>query len=580
MSTRIVVVDSDRCQPNKCNLECKKSCPVVSMGKLCIEVTKQSKIATVSETLCNGCNICTKTCPFKALKIINLPTKLVTETAHRYGQNGFKMHKFPNPRRGQVLGLVGNNGIGKSTCMKILSGGLIPNFGFENEATSDEILNHFRGSEIQQFFLDTCKTKASYKMQVVDAIPQKYSGTIRNILSDDNSQAVKYRTLFELNHLLDRTVGQLSGGELQRFACAVACSKETLLYLFDEPSSYLDIKQRIIMADTLLNLRKDSNYVVVVEHDLSIMDYLSDFVNVFYGTENVYGVVSDPFNVRDGINIYLDGYLPSENMRFRDYNISFNLSTDTVDEKRTSYHYEAIEHKNGSFTLNVEAGQFNTSEIIVLLGQNGTGKTSLVRLLASNAIISDSLSISYKPQIISPKFTGTVKQLLQLKIAVMLTHSQFRADVLVPFNIEDIYDIPVQQLSGGQLQKVAIVLCLGKPADIYLLDEPSSYLDSEQRIIMAKVIKRFIMHSHKTAFVVEHDFMVSTYLADKVIIFSGQPGITTTCSQPMLLNCGMNMFLKDLGVTIRKDKSTGRPRINKKDSVLEKEQITSGKYWE
>jgi ATP-binding cassette subfamily E protein 1 len=95
--------------------------------------------------------------------------------------------------------------------------------------------------------------------------------------------------------------------------------------------------------------------------------------------------------------------------------------------------------------------------------------------------------------------------------------------VLIPLDIDSLMDNDVQNLSGGELQRVAIVLCLAKPCDIYLIDEPSAYLDSEQRVLASKVMKRWIMSSKRSAFVVEHDFIMATYLADKVICFEGIP---------------------------------------------------------
>ncbi len=130
--TRIAIVNNDKCKPKRCRQECKKSCPVVRMGKLCIEVTPNDKIAKISEELCIGCGICVKKCPFEAISIINLPSNLSRDTTHRYGQNTFKLHRLPTPRPGEVLGLVGTNGIGKSTALKILAGKLKPNLGLNS----------------------------------------------------------------------------------------------------------------------------------------------------------------------------------------------------------------------------------------------------------------------------------------------------------------------------------------------------------------------------------------------------------------------------------------------------------------
>ncbi len=142
-----------------------------------------------------------------------------------------------------------------------------------------------------------------------------------------------------------------------------------------------------------------------------------------------------------------------------------------------------------------------------------------------------------------------------------------------------IIDNGVQNLSVKELQRVAIVLCLGTPADIYLVDEPSAYLDSEQRIASAKVIKRFIMHAKKTAFVVEHDFIMATYLADRVIVYDGVPGIETTARSPQALIPGMNTFLKQLNITFRRDPTNYRPRINKMESIKDREQKLAGNFF-
>jgi ATP-binding cassette subfamily E protein 1 len=591
--TRIAIVSKDKCKPKKCAQECKAACPVNRQGKLCIEVTPQDKIAWISEELCIGCGICVKKCPFEALAIINLPSNLEKQTTHRYGPNAFKLHRLPMPRPGQVLGLVGTNGIGKSTALKILAGKQKPNLGrFQAPPDWQEILTYFRGSELQNYFTKVLEDniKAIVKPQYVDQIPSLVKGKVGDILQKKDERNVK-ETLgedLEVLKLAERNVADLSGGELQRFAILIAAIQKADVYMFDEPSSYLDVKQRLKAGKVIRGLLEAKTYVVVVEHDLSVLDYLSDFVCVLYGVPGAYGVVTMPFGVREGINIFLAGFVHTENLRFRETSLTFKIAEtadNAVETKRyCNYKYPEMKKTMGDFSLVVEAGSFTESEIVVMLGENGTGKTTFIRMLAG-LLESDQgkqvpdLVVSYKPQKISPKFPGTVRQLLQKRIKDAILHPQFQTDVTKPLQLDSIIDQPVQVLSGGELQRVAIILCLGTPADIYLIDEPSAYLDSEQRLIAAKVIKRFILHAKKTGFVVEHDFIMATYLADRVIVYEGQPSVSCTAKTPETLLTGMNRFLSQLDITFRRDPTNFRPRINKLHSVKDQEQKKSGNFF-
>jgi ATP-binding cassette subfamily E protein 1 len=395
----------------------------------------------------------------------------------------------------------------------------------------------------------------------------------------------------ELLQVLDRDVEHLSGGELQRFAIGVAAAQDVDCYMIDEPSSYLDVRQRLKAAKVIRELLAPTKYVIAVEHDLSVLDYLSDFICCLYGKPGAYGVVTLPFSVREGINIFLAGFVPTENLRFREESLTFKVA-ETVEgqdddvKKFNRFQYPAMRKTQGSFTLNVDQGEFTDSEIIVMLGENGTGKTTFIRMLAGMLKPDDEerteipeFRVSYKPQKISPKFTSTVRNLMHKRIRDTYMHPQFVSDVIKPMRIEELFDQEVQNLSGGELQRVAITLCLGQPADIYLIDEPSAYLDSEQRIVAAKVIKRYIMHSKKTAFIVEHDFIMAAYLADRVIVYEGQPSKNATANAPQSLLTGMNLFLKNLDITFRRDPTNYRPRINKAESTKDREQKLAGTYY-
>jgi ATP-binding cassette subfamily E protein 1 len=497
------------------------------------------------------------------------------------------------PRNGEVLGLVGSNGTGKSTALKILSGKLKPNLGrFADPPDWNEILVNFRGSELQNYFTRILEDhlKAAIKPQYVDYIPKAVRGIVGDVLRSKDQKGIleDMIRLLDMQNLLDKEIAVLSGGELQRFAICVVAIQNNDVYMFDEPSSYLDVQQRMKAATAIRSLLHGENYVICVEHDLAILDYLSDFICCLWGEPSVYGVVTMPFSVREGINIFLAGFIPTENLRFRDDALVFNVS-DSPDEfamlsKTAHYNYEAMRKTFNGFRLTIEPGNFSNSEIIVMLGQNGTGKTTFIKMLAGKLAPDEGskvpeLSVSYKPQVISATFQGTVRGLFHQKIRESLNNAQFQSDVMKPLKIEDVIDNEVKQLSGGELQRVAIALTLGKTADIYLIDEPSAYLDSEQRIVAARVMKRFILNNKKTAFIVEHDFIMATYLADKVVVYEGTPSIDCTAKSPEGLISGMNRFLSMLNITFRRDPENFRPRINKLDSVKDREQKSAGRFF-
>ncbi len=367
------------------------------------------------------------------------------------------------------------------------------------------------------------------------------------------------------------------------------------MFIFDEPSSFLDIKQRINAAKMIKEMSQDEefeNYVVIVEHDLAVLEFMSDHVHLVYGEPSVYGVITKPLGVREGINSFLEGFIRTENLRFRKEALMFDKNSRELETDKTRkvcrFEYPAMVKKQGDFELEIEAGNFTESEVIVLLGENGTGKTTFMKLMAGKIESDDGkklteLSVSFKPQELQFNMKNqdeiTVQKLLYKFIAEKYVDPVFTTEVLKPLKILQIAGNTLDTLSGGEVQRVAIALCLGTSADVYLLDEPSAFLDSEQRLIASKVLKNFAMNQKKTCFIVEHDFMMGCYLADRVISFTGEPGKKSKASSPKPFVEGMNGFLASMGVTFRRDKNNFRPKINKFGSVPDREQKKEGKYF-
>ena len=595
---RVAVIDREVCKPNKCQRECISFCPVNLTGGKAIEMDSSIKKPIIYEEVCIGCNICVRKCPFKAISIINLPEEFSRNVIHRYGVNGFKLHGILAPKRGQVLGLLGKNGTGKTTLLRILSGELKPNLGnIEKEVTWEEVLENFRGTEVYNYLSQIAnrQIKVAHKIQYIDIIPRKVHGIVKELLQKADERGI-WRDLVRdlgLEKILDRELSVLSGGELQKFIIAVVLSKNANAYFFDEPCSYLDVRERIRVARIIREYTGSNNFVVVVEHDIAILDYISDNVVILYGEPGVYGIVSKPYAVRAGINNFLRGFLPAENMRIRDEPITYTLTL--MNEKPlSSKHYlgwSKLLVKLDGFKLLVESGEIREGEVIGIVGPNGIGKTTFIRTLAGEIKPKEGyiekkhakLEVSYKPQRISPEYLGedkTVEELLAtINKEVLHSGSWLHREIIVKFGILKLLDREISELSGGELQKVAIAATLSKEADIYLLDEPSAYLDVEERLIVAKTIKRLTEIRAAAAILVEHDIALLDYISDRLMVFSGNPAIQGYALKPRPLSSAMNIFLEQIGVTIRKDPETGRPRINKEDSYLDRLQKRMNKFY-
>ncbi|KAG6397883.1 hypothetical protein SASPL_139333 [Salvia splendens] len=429
------------------------------------------------------------------------------DTVHRFSPSSFKLQSLPVPRAGQVLGL--------------------------NPPDWNEILHHFKGTELHNYFTHVIEDnlKATIKSQYIYCMTDVLQGNVGQLLSrrDDRDMKQELAADLDLIKIMDRNLGYLSGGELQ-------------------------------------------SYVIVVEHDLSVLDYLSDFICFLYGKPGIYGAVTLPFSVREGINIFLAGFVPTENLRLRDESLTLKVAetpheSEEEIETRARYKYPTMTLAHGrTFRLKVVEGEFTDSQIIVLLGENGTGKTTFLEMPAGLLEPSSvrecdveipKFNVSYKPQRFATTNEYTVRSMFLTKICHSCMDPQFVSDVMEPLSIEKLMDKKLANLSWGELHKVALTYCLGKPADIYLIDELSTYLNSEQRIVASKVIKKFILRAKKTAFVVEHDFTMATYLADRVIVCEGKTSIDCVADSPQSVLTEMNQFLSHLDVTHKHESIDG-----------------------
>jgi ATP-binding cassette subfamily E protein 1 len=582
---RIAIVHKDRCHSRKCGTECILYCPRVRTGDETVVIGPEGK-AVISEELCVGCGICIKKCPFDAIDIVSLPEELEHPT-HRYGKNGFALYGLPAPVDGKVTGILGANGIGKSTAIKILSGQLRPNLGnFDTEVPWEEILKQYTGTELFDYLQTVSKKtlKIASKPQYIDYIPKVFSGSVRDLLkkTDERNRLGEILPVLKLNALLDHDIGTLSGGELQRVAIAACLARDADLYFLDEITPFLDIYQRIAAAKLIRDLAQERP-VVIVEHDLAILDMLADTVHVGYGKPAVFGIITRPKGVRVGINQYLEGYLHEENVRFRDTQVVFEKRAhEKGSDREDLFEIPALTRDYDTFHLTISGGTIRCGEVLGVVGANGMGKSTFAKLLAgaetpTTGKLETTLRISYKPQYIKADTSDSVEMYLR-RCTPKFDSSAFQHEILEPLSLDPILQSPVDSLSGGELQRVAIAGCLARDADVYILDEPSAHLDVEQRVKVTRIIKHHAEGKEVGIMVIDHDIYLIDMISERILVFEGEPGVSGTAAGPFRMRDGMNRFLDALNVTFRRDQS-GRPRINKPDSFLDREQKASREFY-
>lgn len=585
--SRIAVIKKEKCKPNLCNWACMKACPVNMTGSDCIYEDNNDGKAGIDEVLCTGCGICPKICPFDALTIINLPDLLNQDPIHQYGLNGFRIFNLPLVQENSITGIIGRNGIGKSTVINVLSNNVKANFakfGQEKIGSDEDYFKHlnelFKGTALQNYFnkLKGGEIKVAYKPQQIVNIPKVFSGKVIDLLSRVNSDKNKIEEIAsKLNvfHILNRDIGVLSGGELQRVAISSCLLKDSAnFYILDEITNYLDIYERL-NSSRVIKEATEGKTALVVEHDLVVLDFLVDFINIMYGEQGAYGMLTGVKASKVGINDYLEGYSREENVRFRDKPITFDKESVGESKKIVDIAtWDDREIEVGDFHLSIKEGKIREGEIVGIIGRNALGKSTFVNDIAEEGF--ENIVVSHKPQMIPKNDNLVMAELTQFE---NYTDTFYQVYVLDPLNVKALLEKQVDHLSGGELQRFAIAKCLLQNANIYLLDEPTAFLDIEDRLKVSKILKNFVMMKNKSAFIIDHDLVFMDYLSDKLMVFQGEPGMKGVANSPMDMRSGMNHFLKDIGITFRRDESNKRPRVNKLDSVKDQNQKKSGEYY-
>ena len=581
---RLAVIDNEKIKHFSEKQHIQSLCPVNRRGSDCMYFEGEKLL--IDEILCIGCGICVKAAP-NAITIINLPDQDKNPPVHQYGKNGFRVFNLPYIEENKIVGILGKNGIGKSTVISVLAGLVEANFGdpekakYENkEEYFKSLIEQYKGTVLQQYFTNLQKgdIKVAFKPQQIIQIPQMFSGPVIDLLKKVEQEESKIEAMakeLNISKILNREIKHLSGGELQRVAiCSCLLKQSANFFVLDEITNYLDVYERLNSALKIKEVVGERS-ALVVEHDLVILDFLIDNIHLMYGKPSVYGKLTNIKNGRLGVNEYLHGYAKDENVQFRDKPISFDKESVLDEQVRTSYVKWADEKiQRGEFSVEIKEGHISKGEIIGIIGRNALGKSTFMNHVNEKGL--EDKTISYKEQLIERSDDLVMSILAQMN---NFTDPFFKLYVLDPLKIENLLEKQIDELSGGELQRFAIARCLIEDAHVFLLDEPTAFLDIEDRLVVAKVIRNFVELREKACFVIDHDLIFMDYISHRLMVFDGEPSISGIAHTPTGMRDGMNHFLKSVDITFRREENTKRPRINKKGSVKDSEQKRAGEYY-
>ena len=551
--TRLAVVDAKLCNPEKCALECIKNCPVNKMRQKCIylpeELKKGKQTARIDERLCTGCGICVKKCPFHAINVINLVAPVEDKLVYSYGENAFKLYGLALPRKG-VIAVIGENGCGKSTNVKLLSGEL----AIQNKPTI----------EIKDYF----KAKKTLAVKPQELNAAGLGATVGNALAkaDESGRLAKLKELFNLQKVWNRKLSELSGGELQKAVLTATLCKKKDVYVLDEPLAFLDYVYRIRLVDYLKTEFAEES-VIVVDHDISLLSYLCAQAYIMYGWPGAYGIVSQSYATDRGINMFLEGFIGPENVRFRDHAIAYKQYAEEK-KKEKAFEIPAMKVKLGDFSVeNASPVVLKQGEVTGVAGPNGIGKSTLCR-----KVHEEHANTAFKPQILE-RGTDLVAAYLEKK-------NPFDEAYTKQMNLQRLEYYPVADLSGGELQKLQIFRCLTQEdKDLFILDEPTNMMDVNGRIALSKLLREKA-ETGCAVLVVDHDLEFLLNTVDRLMVMDGEPARHGFVKGVYDKDDGVRLLLEKFDLSYRRDSETKRLKLNKRGSVKDRELKQSGAFIE